>query len=270
MISFFFRIFLFLVLLSLCPSGSRAESPYRGMIHRNSPKEFLELFSKEKISETRDLCMDTIPKSKSDSLTSKNITKEAVEDSDFEIKKPAHKFVFINDPKKSAAFNKADGKFHSRKAWLYSLVVPGLGQYYNHSYIKIPILYGLFVSAVLYINFNNTLYQEALTAYKTRLINNNALVTPIQYGSNYIAQVSTLNTVYVQYYRKNLDLGVIAAVGVWALGAIDAFVVSELKGFDVSNDLSLRIRPALLQNPIITQPSLNGYIPGIKLTFNFR
>jgi hypothetical protein len=117
----------------------------------------------------------------------------------------------------------------------------------------------------------------ALNAYKTRLVNDAATnINPIQYSSTYIS-LAQLNTQIVQFYRKNLDLGVIAAVGVWALNAIDAFVVSELKGFDVSNDLSLHLRPVILQggnsgNTLtgFSGPNTPALIPGFRLTLNFR
>lgn len=218
--------------------------------------------------------LDTIPKS--NVLKPKDINKEDIEDSDFTITKPKFKIQFSGKTDKNGQ-TLINLKPNSRKAWLYSAVVPGLGQYYNHSYLKIPIIYGLFVSAILYISFNNTQYQIALTAYKTRLVNDASTnINPIQYSSIYISR-DQLNTGYVQYYKKNLDFGVIATAGVWALNAIDAFVVSELKGFDVSNDLSLHVRPALFQNSTTglethaDLPNLGpGIIPGIRLTLNFR
>jgi|GEM_PF-2038370 len=218
---------------------------------------------------------DTLPKKTI--LQPKNISPDSTEDSDFTIKKPKYTIQFA--PKKDEKGRPLiESRFNSRKAWLYSAVVPGLGQYYNHSYLKIPIIYGLFVSAVLYISFNYDQYQIALKAYKTRLVNNTSTnIDPIQYSYLYIPDITQLNSSYVQYYRKNLDLGVLAAVGVWALNAIDAFVVSELKGFDVSNDLSIKIRPALLPNPnsgysnsLVNSENSGGIVPGIRLTFNFR
>src|SRR5690554_7219120 len=55
------------------------------------------------------------------------------------------------------------------KAAFYSAVVPGLGQIYNKSYWKVPLVYaGLGTSIYFYID-NQTKYQAARDEYKLRL-----------------------------------------------------------------------------------------------------
>ncbi len=221
---------------------------------------------------------DTLPKAKTDTLKSKDISKESIEDSDFVIKNPRHTIKIIRSPKDKLGKPFLDTRANSRKAWMYSLVVPGLGQYYNHSYLKIPIVYGLLVTMGVFISFNQTNYQELLSAFRIKSSNLtqdqivaefSRLNIPPEYADPRItpAIISPIK----DFYRRNRDLSIIGAVGVWAINAIDAFVVSELKGFDVSNDLSIRIRPSI--TPGLETGSfshLNTFNPMIKLTLNFK
>lgn len=46
-------------------------------------------------------------------------------------------------------------------------------------------------------------------------------------------------------YRRNRDLSIIATAGLYILQIVDAHVDAHLKDFDVSDDLSMRIEPAV-------------------------
>ena len=47
-------------------------------------------------------------------------------------------------------------------------------------------------------------------------------------------------------YRRYRDLSVFALIGVYALSVIDAYVDASLSEFDISDDLSLQIGPAII------------------------
>jgi hypothetical protein len=218
--------------------------------------------------------MDTIPTSKSQKIVDKDISKEAVEDSDFVIKNPKHTIQITRSAVDSKGKPLINVRLNSRKAWLFSLVVPGLGQYYNHSYIKIPIVYGGLIAGALVLGFYQTLYQQAFDAYKIRLIDPGSTSVRPEYNIINVPTTDELNTIK-NFYRRSRDLSVIGITGVWLLNVVDAFVVSELKGFDVSNDLSFYLRPALILSPIsgnsfhLSSPLPGNYI-GFKLSLNFH
>jgi hypothetical protein len=68
------------------------------------------------------------------------------------------------------------------------------------------------------------------------------------------AQSSLLR--YRNEFRKNMDYSILFTLLIWGLNIVDATVDAHLKGFNVSDDLTLK--PALLP----------GNTPGISLVFS--
>ena len=58
-------------------------------------------------------------------------------------------------------------------------------------------------------------------------------------------------------FRKNMDYSILITLLFWGLNVVDATVDAHLKGFNVSDDLSFRVRPALLP----------GNVPGVTFAF---
>lgn len=97
-----------------------------------------------------------------------------------------------------------------------SAVVPGLGQFYNESYWKIPVIWGvgaLFISGWVY---NNNLYKD----YKDLFI---------ETGNN-----TYLN--YRDFYRDQRDNFTIYLVLLYMLNLVDAYVDAHLYDFTVEED----------------------------------
>lgn len=67
------------------------------------------------------------------------------------------------------------------------------------------------------------------------------------------------------FYRRNRDLSIIVAVGVYALSIVDAYVDAELAHFDISPDLTLRATPSYI--PSTTFPSSGG--PAVQVALSF-
>ncbi len=123
-----------------------------------------------------------------------------------------------------------------KKAVLLSLVLPGAGQIYNHSWWKVPIVYGGLGGMIWLINHNSTIYDARKTAYYNKQ-NNLPVEAPY---TNYDAY--TLKFLRDDA-RSNLELSGIATGLVYLFITADAFVTAHLKKFDVSDDLSLKITP---------------------------
>jgi hypothetical protein len=51
----------------------------------------------------------------------------------------------------------------------------------------------------------------------------------------------------------------------WALNIVDANVSAHLKTFDVSDDLSMRVKPIMEIDPLS-----QGMVSGLSLSFNFK
>ena len=120
-----------------------------------------------------------------------------------------------------------------KKAAIYSAVIPGAGQIYTKKYWKVPIIYGGLVTSAYFINDNNNQYKEyrdaALLSYETG---------EDQLGYTY-SELITLK----DHYKRNREISYFSFVGVYILNIIDASVNAHLFHFDVSDDISLNIRP---------------------------
>jgi uncharacterized protein YpmB len=128
-----------------------------------------------------------------------------------------------------------------KKTALFSAVVPGLGQFHNKHYWKIPVIYGLIGVSIYFLNDNiknyNALRREA--AGRASLDPNFKRNDDFEFYND--QQIKDAQ----DYYRRNLDLtALLTAVG-YTLQVIDAVVFAHLKGFDISDDISLNLRPVL-------------------------
>ena len=152
-------------------------------------------------------------------------------------------------------------KHDPRIATRRSLILPGWGQAYNREYWKIPIVYGaLSIPAITFI-YNNTIYKEAKNAYNLRYLA--SLTTATHQDS---LNLKTLETKYQKAdinaiqtlrnaARRDRDYSVFWFLILWGLNVADATVFGHLKDFDVSNNLSMNIRPEF--NPLTQSPGLN-------------
>ena len=141
----------------------------------------------------------------------------------------------------------------SKKAVIYSAILPGLGQIYNRKYWKLPLVYGGALGLTYAITWNGRTYGDYKQAYSD-LVNNvengsymnylRSSMTPDSYPGGREAFRASLKR-RKDFYRRNRDLAIIVAVGVYALCMIDAYVDAELYNFDMSPDLSMRVYPVI-------------------------
>ena len=120
-----------------------------------------------------------------------------------------------------------------KKAAIYSAVIPGAGQIYTKKYWKVPIIYGGLVTSAYFINDNNNQYKEyrdaALLSYET--------------GEDQLGYTYSELIILKDHYKRNREISYYSFVGVYILNIIDASVNAHLFHFDVSDDISLNIRP---------------------------
>jgi hypothetical protein len=150
-----------------------------------------------------------------------------------------------------------------KKAAIKSAILPGLGQAYNKKYWKIPLVYGALGTATGIFVYNVTWYRRTRFAYKILSTKDTANYNQIYYKLQ--GYVRNNDPAGLQYYRnefrRNVDYSVIGFILVWGLNVIDASVDAHLKGFDVSPDLSLKIKPGYSQL---------GETNGISLVLMFK
>ena len=140
------------------------------------------------------------------------------------------------------------------KAAFYSAILPGLGQAYNKSYWKIPLVYGALGSGIGIYAYNNKNYHRYRDEYKRRLAGG---------GDDRYAYLSDAQLVSAQkQFQKNRDLTMIVTVGLYILNIVEANVDAHLKQFNVNNNLSLR--PEIYQNDLNYKQNL-----GLTLSYKF-
>lgn len=128
-----------------------------------------------------------------------------------------------------------------KKTALFSAVVPGLGQFHNKQYWKIPVIYGLIGVSVYFLNDNIKNYN----ALRREAAGRASLDPNFERNPKFRAYSDPAVKEAQDYYRRNLDLtALLTAVG-YTLQVIDAVVFAHLKGFDISDDISLNLRPVL-------------------------
>ena len=160
----------------------------------------------------------------------------------------------------------------SRGAWKPSLIVPGWGQYTNGGmwWIKVPVIYGGFVSAYLVFDYWQWYYRKFGDEAAFRTNNHGEIRDPD------FANVTNLDFLIRQkdYGRRNRDLTILATIGFWGLNVVEAYTTSILKyRYDIGNDLGLRITPTVLpmSNQLAFVSPIGGqFAPGIKLTMNIK
>lgn len=131
----------------------------------------------------------------------------------------------------------------ANRAALLSLLLPGAGQIYNQNYWKVPVIYAVLGTCVYFAIKNHQSYRTFRQAYRYRTDNDSLTIDSYPNSSN--------ETLLAQreFYRRNRDLiFVLGALG-YALNSVEAYVARHLKGFSVSDDLSLQLHPTFWTFP---------------------
>ncbi len=166
---------------------------------------------------------------------------------------------------------------------MYAAALPGLGQIYNRSYWKVPLVYGGFAALVYSVSFNTGSYNQFIGAYQdfTDIIPEtdryldipgfenldpeqyDPVLHPTTHNPSTAGWVRTQLSNGVDYYRKYRDLSYIGIVAWYLVSIIDANVDASLFDYDISDDLNATVAPVIL--------SATGLAPGVtvKLVKNF-
>lgn len=152
-------------------------------------------------------------------------------------------------------------KHEPRKATLRSAILPGWGQAYNKEYWKIPIVYGALAIPTATFIYNNKWYKKTRDAYNIVVNNDTALFNTIDPKLQGLISNPESLQFYRNQFRKDRDYSTLWFIIIWGLNVADATVFAHLKHFDVSDNLSMEIRPDF--NPQFKTA-------GIGLVFNFK
>jgi hypothetical protein len=162
-----------------------------------------------------------------------------------------------------------------RRAAIRSAIIPGLGQAYNKKYWKIPIVYAaLGITGYIFVDNLKTYkdlrfayaakYKASLPAYDST----SSYPGPYRDSTDYFKIKDRYQPIGIEslrqgrdQFRRYIDYSAVFFVIFWGLNVVDAVVDAHLKPFDISPDLSLKVRPSY--NPI-------AKTGGVSFVFNFR
>lgn len=162
-----------------------------------------------------------------------------------------------------------------RAMWL-ALVLPGAGQIYNRKYWKLPIIYGGFVGCAYAMSWNNQMYHDYSQAYRDIMDDdpntqsyNQFLHLGAQIDASNIERYKEIFRKRKDRYRRWRDMSMFVMIGVYAFSVIDAYVDASLSEFDISDDLSLRVEPTVINNNQRTRNPLRSSTLGLQCSLTF-
>ena len=142
-----------------------------------------------------------------------------------------------------------------RKAFLYSALLPGMGQIYNRMYWKVPIVYGGFIG----LGYMVTYYDKRYVIFREELFDVLEDPTYIPPSGASESQLRTLIT----RARRERDYMIVISTFYYILQIVDAHVDAHLREFDLNPDLQLEFRPS-------AQPTATGSAIGAGIVLKFR
>lgn len=152
----------------------------------------------------------------------------------------------------------------TRAVWL-SALFPGLGQIYNRRYWKLPIVVGGFLGLTYATTWNNNMLNDYTKAYGDAMDSDPNTKSYMDFYPP-TTREEDINMDWLKrvlkskkdFYRRNRDLCIISMVGLYLLCMVDAYVDASLANFDITPDLSMKVKPAVIE------PQL-GKLPAVGL-----
>jgi len=171
------------------------------------------------------------------------------------VKKPSEIEVY-SDIKAANAPTKTM-KFNPTRAGLYSAVLPGLGQYYNRKYWKIPIVWGAIGTGVGITMWN----QKQYTRYR------NAFVAELNGQKHEFSDIPGVTKEVLgrtqDRVKRQRDYAIAITSLLYVLNIVDAVVDAHL--YEGRKDPDLAVKPTV----IFDEFGKNTTKGGLSLSYNF-
>lgn len=134
----------------------------------------------------------------------------------------------------------------------YLSIIPGGGQIYNRRYWKTPIVYGVLGGLVYLTEFNRKEYIRYRSAYESALAGKPHEFSSLNLPSSVLRNAR-------DFTRKSMEEAYIFLSLAYFVQIAEAYVDAHLQDFDISDDLSFRVEPAMI-------PSAAGSFAGIGIS----
>ena len=162
-----------------------------------------------------------------------------------------------------------------KKALWLAMVIPGGGQIYNRKFWKLPIFYGGFVGCIYALRWNGQMYKDYSQAYLDIMDDNPQTESYNQFlhlgmkiDSSNMERYKQIFKSRKDKYRRWRDLSFFCLLGVYAVSIIDAYVDAEMSNFDISRDLSMKVRPTVMSTPTSSNPLVSSSV-GVQCSLQF-
>jgi hypothetical protein len=161
-------------------------------------------------------------------------------------------------PKQNAAIR----KIVPRTATIRSALVPGLGQIHNGQWWKVPIIYAGF-GTMIYFSHSYSGQYKFYRKYGiiANYSNPQETLVPGYTDKIAVAQLERAARAVARYRDYNL----LGCGLLWGVNVIEANVTAHLKTFDISEDLTMKVKPTLLMPVTGIMP-----VPGVMVAFHFK
>jgi len=162
------------------------------------------------------------------------------------------------------------------KASLLSCVIPGAGQIYNRKWWKAPIVWGGFISAIVVHDFyyeKHKFYHQILI-YKDQQVSEATIASYAdnnkdgdRFTNRSGAEIAAFTQAQIKLFNddaeKRKQQVYLMSTLFYILQIVDASVDAHFSRYDISDDLSLQIKPSLIQNQ-------TSFSPGLQFKFSLR
>lgn len=149
-------------------------------------------------------------------------------------------------------------KLNPTKAGLYSAVFPGLGQFYNKKYWKIPIVWGAVGTGVGFAIWNQNQYKRYREYYIAKL---NGIPNEFVDARPYLDKVALGNA--QDRAKRQRDYAIAITGLIYILNIVDAVVDAHL--YEGRKDPDLAITPAVIYDEFNNNPPKTG----LSLSYRF-
>lgn len=133
-------------------------------------------------------------------------------------------------------------------AALLSAIIPGAGQVYNKKYWKVPLVYGVLAIPTYTFVDNLNWFKKTRLAFNIAFNKDTARYDEVDPRLIYMVKngyTSSLQN-YRDDFRRNVDYSALVFLLVWGLNVVDATVDAHLKDFNITDDLSLQLKPGYM------------------------
>ena len=125
------------------------------------------------------------------------------------------------------------------RATLYSALLPGLGQIYNGELFKVPIYWSCLLGSVYFLTTNHTNYVRFKRIHTEATDPDPAISSAVPISGETAKW-------YRDVYRRYRDYSIVATVAFYFLQVIDANVFAYMHDFEVDDNISMNIEPAVI------------------------